>query len=99
MSHRQPYWTTTAAQQEYAAQQRFATIHAQQYATQHLQVTTQQHCATQHQQVATQRQQIATKQQKVTKQQQKAGTRQLEAENQEQHENTGTTKTIQQRLK
>ena len=99
MSHRQPCWTTTAAQQQYVAQQHFVTMHAQQYATQHLQVATQhQQVATQRQQVATKQQRVATWQQKVTKKQQKAGTQQLEAENQEQDENAGTTKTTQERL-
>ena len=85
LSHRLPYWTTTAEQQQYAAQQQFAAMHAQQYD------------ATQHQQVATQQQQAAAKQQNVNTKHQE-GAKQHQDEEKQLKEKTGTTKTIQERL-
>ncbi|CAH3161478.1 unnamed protein product, partial [Porites lobata] len=80
-----PYWTTTAEQQQYAAQQQFAVMYAQQYD------------ATQHQQVATQQQQAAAKQQNVATKHQE-GAKQHQDEEKQQKEKSGTTKTIQERL-
>ncbi|CAH3181932.1 unnamed protein product, partial [Porites lobata] len=87
----QPYWTTTTAQQQYAAQQQFAAMQAQQYATQQQQVAAQQ------QQVATEQQNDATPHRKVaTKHQQ--GPKQQQDEEKKQEEKTCTTKTIEKRL-